>query len=166
MQRHQVRPFSARSPPARRQVHPEEGVELDERRQHQENGVHQQADPAHPLVQDEFVQGEGDVQHQQRGQQGDGAVFYPRGVYPDLGEVSVRIRRGETEFMSENGSNTNVFWSYPVFVLQRRHEGRFDEPREAEAEQDVEGVRAYGVAYPHRTMACNLVIGLSRTGAI
>lgn len=54
---------------ARAHVDGEENVELDERRQHQEHGVHGETSSPHCRVQLELVEPEGEIEHQQRGQQ-------------------------------------------------------------------------------------------------
>lgn len=57
-------------PTAGAHVHREEHVQLNKRGQHQEHGVHGETGTAHGGVQSKLVEPKGEIQQQQRRQQG------------------------------------------------------------------------------------------------
>lgn len=95
-----VVPGDARSfhrPLAGGQVYHEEYVELDQRRQYEEDGVHAQAGAAHLPVQLEPVGGERDVEQHQRRQQRYSAVLQPAGIDADVVSAGLRGREGRLD---------------------------------------------------------------------
>jgi len=74
------------------QVYHEEYVELDQRRQYEEDGVHAQAGAAHFPVELEPIGGERDVQQHQGRQQRYGAVLQSAGIDADVMFAGLRGR--------------------------------------------------------------------------
>jgi hypothetical protein len=106
---------------ARGQVDDEEDVQLDDGGEDEEAGVHNEADDAHLAVQHEFVAEKGHIEQEEGGKQRDGAVL-------EAGRLDGDV----------------------VVVVSGGHERRLDEPRQAQTQQNVEGVRADRVADAHR----------------
>lgn len=114
---------------ARRQVHPEEDVELDEGGEHEKYGVHAEAGAADLAVELEAIRGEGHVEEQEGREQGYRAVLEAARIDADV-----------------------------VLALERRGERGLDEPGQAQAEKDVERVGADRVADAHRAVTCDILI--------